>query len=60
MCTESRVGVVRSIYNLQLYAPGHNPGGYIECQSCFLTAVVGGRLVSRQTVVLLYYNIVNK
>ena len=28
-------------YNLQLYAPGRNPGGYIDRQSCFLTAVVG-------------------
>ena len=31
----------------QLYTPGRNPGGYIDRQSCFLSAVVGGRLVAR-------------
>ena len=31
--------MVHSIYNLQLYAPGRKAGGYIDRQSCFLTAV---------------------
>ena len=58
----STLHLVRSIYNLLLYAPGRNPGGYIDRQSCFLTAVVGSRLVSlsvfRQTIVF-YFNIIN-
>jgi len=47
MCTEWWLRLLNSIYNLQLYAPGRNAGGYIDRQSCFLSGVVGGRLVAR-------------